>query len=72
MEKNMTAERLLARNLRDAGCTEADILRFPDLPPQEQLRFLSRQRDVLLAALHEAQSRIDCLDYLLYRMKQNP
>lgn len=72
MEKSMAAERLLARNLRDAGCTEADILRFPDLPPQEQLRFLSRQRDVLLAALHEAQSRIDCLDYLLYRMKQNP
>lgn len=72
MEKNMTADILLARNLRDAGCTEADILRFPDLPPQEQLRFLSRQRDVLLAALHEAQSRIDCLDYLLYRMKQNP
>lgn len=72
MEKDMTADILLARNLRDAGCTEADILRFPALPPQEQLRFLSRQRDVLLAALHEAQSRIDCLDYLLYRMKQNP
>lgn len=70
MENPMTAGELLARNLRDAGCTEAEILRFPALPPREQLRFLSRQRNALLAALHEAQSRIDCLDYLMYRMKQ--
>ena len=60
----------IVQNLRDAGCTEAEILRFPALPPREQLRFLSRQRNALLAALHEAQSRIDCLDYLMYRMKQ--
>lgn len=70
MEKPMAADVLLARNLRDAGCTETDILRFPALPPQEQLRFLACRRDALLAALHEAQARIDCLDYLMYRLKQ--
>lgn len=70
MEKPMAADELLARNLRDAGCTEAEVLRFPALPPREQIRFLSRRREALLAALHEAQARIDCLDYLMYRMKQ--
>ncbi len=70
MEKPMTEDELLARNLRDAGCTEAEVLLFPALPPREQLRFLSRRRNALLAALHEAQARIDCLDYLMYRMKQ--
>lgn len=71
MEKAMDPGALLARNLRDAGCTEEEIRRFPALPPEEQLRFLTRQRAALLAALHASQERIDCLDYLLYAMKKN-
>lgn len=70
MDEAMDPGELLARNLRDAGCTEAEIRRFPALSPGEQLRFLTRQRAVLLAALHESQARIDCLDYLMYAMKK--
>lgn len=66
----MDERALLARNLRDAGCTEADIRRFPALAPEEQVRFLARQRAALLSELHASQSRIDSLDYLLYSMKK--
>ena len=70
MEQPMDERTLLARNLRDAGCSEADIRRFPLLSPEEQVRFLARQRSALLSELHASQSRIDSLDYLLYSMKK--
>lgn len=61
---------LLVRNLRDAGCSEAEIRRFPVLAPAEQARFLAGRRTALLSELHACQSRIDSLDYLLYVMKK--
>ena len=71
----LTEEQLLLRNLKDAGCGEADIERYFKLraegKEQEQLRFLSAHRVKLLDQVHESQEKLDCLDYLIYSMKNN-
>ena len=69
----LTEEQLLLRNLKDAGCGEADIERYFKLRAEgkEQLRFLSAHRVKLLDQVHESQEKLDCLDYLIYSMKNN-
>ena len=64
----------LRRNLEDAGCGDAMIRQFLQLQQegkrQEQLRLLALHRESLLDRLHSSQHKIDCLDYLIYRMKK--
>ena len=64
----------LLRNLKDAGCDEAMIQKYLQLEKegkrQEQFRLLSLHRASLLDQLHVSQNRIDCLDYLIYTLKQ--
>ena len=72
MEPTPTADQLLLRNLKDAGCTKADIQEVFRLGQegrqQEQLRLLATHRATLLDRLHVSQRQIDCLDYLVYQM----
>ena len=72
MDSYAQTERLLIRNLKDAGCGETDIQRFLQLghegEQREQLRLLSAHRTALLDQLHVSQRQIDCLDYLVYQM----
>ena len=65
--------RSIYQNLIDAGCDQqtaeqcmvfAKEGRFTDILP-----ILVRHRKVLLGSLHESQKQIDCLDYLLYKIK---
>lgn len=69
----ITAEEKILRNLKDAGCDEFVIQKFFRLQGEgkikEQLRLLSVQRAVLLDKIHANQKMIDCLDYLVYSMK---
>ncbi len=64
----------LLRNLKDAGCDEAMIQKYLQLEKegkrQEQFRLLSLHRASLLDQVHVSQNRIDCLDYLIYTLKQ--
>lgn len=70
-EKN---ERLLLRNLKDAGCNAEMIARFFELQStgnrHEQLKLLFSHREDLLQKLHKSQNRLDCLDYLIYDIKK--
>lgn len=63
----------LLRNLKDAGCVQEDIERFLELEQEgksrEQLRLLSLHRAHLLDQLHVSQQQIDCLNYLIYNIK---
>ena len=63
----------LLRNLKDAGCVQEDIERFLELEQEgknrEQLRLLSLHRSHLLDQLHVSQQQIDCLNYLIYNIK---
>ena len=65
---------LLIRNLRDAGCGALLIEKFLALREggnsREQLRILARQRAALLEKIHAAQKKVDCLDYLVFHIKQ--
>ena len=69
----LTEEQRLLRNLKDAGCSEADIERYLKLRAEgkelEQSRFLSAHRAKLLEQVHESQEKLDCLDYLIYSRK---
>ena len=65
---------LLIRNLKDAGCAPQLIAKILALREagntHDQLRLLTRQRAALLEKIHAAQKKIDCLDYLVFNMKQ--
>ncbi len=69
----MTEEERIFRNLRAAGCDSDTIQKFFYLKEEgrqkEQLRLLALHRADLLDKLHVSQSMIDCLDYLVYSMK---
>lgn len=64
---------LLRRNLKDAGFgpkgTEEFLRLNADGNVREQLVQLARQRLALLKKVHDNQSRIDCLDHLINKMK---
>lgn len=64
----------IQRILSDAGCDETLIERFLELEAegkkQEQYRMLSRHKMGLLKNLHLEQNRIDCLDHMVYAMKE--
>ena len=69
----LTEEQLLLRNLKDAGCGEADIERYFKLraegKEQAQHRFLSAHRVKLLDQVHVRHVKRDCLDYQHYSMQ---
>ncbi len=64
----------LRENLVDAGCGEELTRRFMTLTEQgktrEALVLLAGHRKVLLDSCHAEQKKIDCLDYLVYRMEK--
>jgi hypothetical protein len=65
----------ILKNLEDAGCEKHLIMDYIKCENngriQEQLCLLTKYRKVLLERIHEEQSRIDCLDYLIYKIKTN-
>lgn len=60
--------------LEDSGCSEDLIEDFLQLQEngclEKQLKLLSKQRRVLLEHMHLYQTRIDCLDYLMMKMRR--
>ena len=60
------------QHLIDAGCSQATAQQCVALARGEKkadlLRLLSHHRAALLDAVHANPKRIDCLDYLLYRI----
>lgn len=70
------SENAIIQNLVDAGCGQEFISEFmEDLRKDnisKDLKLLAAHRRSLLDNLHKEQKRIDCLDYLVYRMtKEN-
>ncbi len=73
---NSYNENAIIQNLIDAGCGQKFIAEFmEDLRKNnisKGLKLLQAHRHSLLDNLHKEQKRIDCLDYLVYRMtKEN-
>lgn len=62
------------QNLLDAGCdsklVDRFMLLFAHKNYQGQLQILSEQRKELLDELHLVQKELDCLYYLIYKIKK--
>lgn len=69
---NSYNENAIVQNLIDAGCEEDFITEFMEALRKDNiskdLKLLQAHRRSLLDNLHKEQKRIDCLDYLVYRM----
>lgn len=70
---DISVQKEIIENLEDAGCDDSVIGQFLKMgneqKRQEQLRLLSCHRKTLLNVVHENQKRIDCLDYLIHKLK---
>ncbi len=64
---------ILRENLIDAGCDPALCLRITELLTEgrrgEAVELLTRHRGKVLENCHREQSRIDCLDYLVFQIE---
>ncbi len=73
MRENQPIEAII-QNLKDAGCDSDTIEKFmADLQKGKEangLKRLAAHRKNLLDSLHREQKCIDCLDYLVYQMKE--
>ena len=73
MRENQSTEAII-QNLKDAGCDSETIEKFmADLQKGKEANGLKRvaaHRKNLLDSLHREQKCIDCLDYLVYQMKE--
>lgn len=74
MNSNKSNQGLIC-NLEDTGCSPEVIKLFLEFNSQgrveDMLLLLSRQRRLILNAIHREQKRIDCLDYLVYKIKKS-
>jgi hypothetical protein len=63
----------LLQNLEDAGCASGVIELFMEKHEQskvsEQLKILTNQRCLLLDDIRGGHKKLDCLDYLIHRLK---
>ncbi len=64
---------IIFQNLLDAGCDTDTTKRCMEFAEAKQygdiLPLLSQHREHLLGAVHKSQRQIDCLDHLVYRIK---
>lgn len=60
----------IIQNLKDAGCEQSLIDEFLKLEKSAQLGLLAKHKSSLLEELHKNQKQIDCLDYLVFNLKQ--
>ena len=63
------------QNMKDAGCSPETIHSCVSCiqtgRKKELMKKLDIQRNTLLDKVHEGERQIDCLDYLVYRLKSN-
>lgn len=60
----------LIQNLKDVNCCAEFIEKFLQSDNKVKLKLLAQQRKYLLDELHASQRRINCLDYLMYKLKE--
>lgn len=66
---------ILRQNLIDAGCNQELVRRCMDLAQRKETgelaRILSQYKRTLLDTIHTEQKKIDCLDYLVWRIEKD-
>lgn len=73
MREQKSDEEALIQNLKDAGCDEQTIAKFMDCLREDMTGemncILKCHRACILDELHTQQEKLDCLDYLIHKMK---
>lgn len=73
MNGNKITESVLKQTLKDIGCDKQQVLYCLTLWREgkitEVLRSLICYRTALLDTVHREQDKLECLDFLIYRMK---
>lgn len=63
----------IVQNLKDAGCEPETVVLFlqmrEDGKTSDQLCLLAKHRKKLLDDIHGEQAKLDCLDYLIHKIK---
>ncbi len=65
---------ILYQNLVDAGCDEQTIENCMILYKKDRkqmIPLLLKRKESLLDTVHDSHKQIDCLDYLIYKLKKN-
>ncbi|MDE6759158.1 MAG: hypothetical protein K2J90_00595 [Lachnospiraceae bacterium] len=61
--------------MKDAGCDREIIIEicrlYTDGQIQDAVKVLRRHRCNLMEQLHESQSKVDCLDFLIRKMEKS-
>lgn len=74
MPEASNIQEILRQNLIDAGCNQEIVQRCMELVQRkktvEMKQILTCHRRTLLDTLHADEKRIDCLDYLIYKMEK--
>lgn len=74
MPEASDTEDILRQNLIDAGCGMEIVQQCMELAQGERTgemkRILTHHRKALLDSVHAEQEKIDCLDYLFYKMEK--
>lgn len=74
MKPNVCNHLSVKECLKDAGCSKETIQSIMDSiqnnEHERKIMLLKQHRCQLLEKIHHAQKQIDCLDYLLYQLKQ--
>lgn len=69
-----TEKETVTQNLRDAGCDSDTICCFLENMKQNKvccaLKMLEKHRCCLLSELHSCQRKLDCLDFLIYKLRK--
>ena len=69
-----TSQDAVVKNLEDAGCSPDVISKFLTCRDtgrtRDSLRVLALHRASLLDELHASQDRLNCLDYLIYQIRE--
>ena len=75
MAEASDTEGILRQNLIDAGCNSEIVQQCMELArgqrTKEMKQILTRYRRTLLDTVHGEQKKIDCLDYLFYKMEKD-
>ncbi len=70
-----SSEENIIQNLKDAGCSAAQIQELIELYKQGKkekiLKILDKHRKNVLDKVHKNEKQIDCIDYFIYQMKEN-
>ena len=69
-----TSQDAVVKNLEDAGCSPDVISKFLTCRDagriRDSLRVLALHRASLLDELHASQDKLNCLDYLIYQIRE--